>query len=78
MPATVGGWDGGGGVVSSHTWQSPAATTAALPLTSTEETLSLAIAATGTWAMSGWRDRTSTSPVPSRSSWSFSPGRDPV
>ena len=78
VPATVGGWDGGVGVVSSHTWQSPAATTAALPLTSTEETLSLAIAATGTWAISGWRGCTSTSPVLNRSSFSFSPGRSPV
>jgi hypothetical protein len=76
VPATVGGWDGGVGVVSSHTWQSLVATTAALPLTSTGRTLSLAIAGTGTWAISGWRGCTSTSPLPSRSSWGFSPGRN--
>ena len=31
VPATVGGWDGGVGVVSSHTWRGPVQTIAAGP-----------------------------------------------
>ena len=73
MPATVGGWDGGVGVFFSDAWVGPVATTAALPLTSTEETLTLAITGTGTWAMIWWRSHSSASPVPSRSMWRLSP-----
>jgi hypothetical protein len=72
VPATVGGWDKGVGVVSSHTWRGPGPDDRRI---AADEHGKDPIAGTGTRAISGWRGRTLTSPVLNRSSFGLSPGR---